>query len=622
MDHLSEPEARPDVHLGAERPTGAGPVVDDVVATGPRPEGEAGMFRRGARLIGRSLRAHPGAHTLAILSANVFALAAVGFTVVIGRITDDVIVPALDEGVSDGGRLAGAIAAVVLVALVRGAGVVGRRYFGAMAEFRTQRTGRRAIVEQYLGQPLSFHRDRATGDLLAHADADMDASTMVLKPLPFSVALVSLLVFSLVSLLLVHWLFAVVALVLFPTLLVMNRAYTDRVEVPATAAQNQIGVISGIAHESFDGVLVVKTLGREDAEVERLGDAAETLRRNRVAVGRLRGTFEPAIDALPNLGIVVLLAVGGWLVSDDAVTVGQVVQAMTLFTILALPMRVMGFMLEELPRSVVARDRIDRMLAVPIPPRSAGGRLPHGPLGVDVDDVTYRYGDQVVLDGVRFGVAPGEAVALVGSTGAGKSSLVTLLGGLDGPAAGRILIGGVDAATVDPDELADAVVPVFQETFLFADTLRENLTLGADIDERELWRVAELVRADGFIADLPAGFDTVVGERGVTLSGGQRQRVALARALLRRPRVLLLDDATSAIDPRVEAQVLANLRQAAGATMVIVAHRLSTIEMADRVVYLAGGRVAATGTHQELLAEPAYAALARAYEVATAAEGW
>jgi ABC-type multidrug transport system fused ATPase/permease subunit len=241
--------------------------------------------------------------------------------------------------------------------------------------------------------------------------------------------------------------------------------------------------------------------------------------------------------------------------------------------------------------------------------------LPPGPLSVDLDDVTFAYdaGDPV-LAGLSVRVAPGEVVALVGSTGAGKSTLCSLVADLIDPTGGTVRVGGVALDQVDPDELSAAVSLVFQETFLFGDTVRSNLTLGADVGDDELWRVLDVARARGFVERLPRRLDEVVGERGVTLSGGQRQRLALARALVRRPRVLLLDDATSAVDARVEQAILDRLRGSIAATTIIVAHRVSTIALADRVLLLDGGQVAATGTHAELLSLPAYAALVRAYE--------
>jgi ABC-type multidrug transport system fused ATPase/permease subunit len=240
---------------------------------------------------------------------------------------------------------------------------------------------------------------------------------------------------------------------------------------------------------------------------------------------------------------------------------------------------------------------------------------PAGALTVEADRLRFAHqGSVSVLDGLSLTIPASGSVALVGSTGAGKSTLVALLARMLEPDAGSVRIGGVPLAAIDEDELRAAVVPVFQETFLFADTIRENLTLGLDVPDEEVRRVAALCRADEFIAELPHGYDTVVGERGVTLSGGQRQRIALTRALLRRPRVLLLDDATSAVDPRIEAEILANLRAELDTTLVVVAYRLATIRLADRVLYLADGRIAADGRHEALLARPDYSALVRAYE--------
>jgi ABC-type multidrug transport system fused ATPase/permease subunit len=240
--------------------------------------------------------------------------------------------------------------------------------------------------------------------------------------------------------------------------------------------------------------------------------------------------------------------------------------------------------------------------------------LPAGPLDVVLDAVRFGYGGEVVLDGISAELRPGEIVALVGATGAGKTTLCTLLAHLLDPAAGEIRIGGVPLAEVDPDHLHRAVALVFQESFLFADTVRENLTMGVEIADDEIRAALDVARARAFVERLPAGLDEVIGERGVTLSGGQRQRVALARALLRRPRLLLLDDATSAVDARVERAILDGLRGSVAATTLVVAHRVSTIALADRVLLLEGGRITADGTHRELLAVPAYAALVRAYE--------
>jgi ABC-type multidrug transport system fused ATPase/permease subunit len=220
-----------------------------------------------------------------------------------------------------------------------------------------------------------------------------------------------------------------------------------------------------------------------------------------------------------------------------------------------------------------------------------------------------------VLDGVTFTVDPGESVAIVGATGVGKSTLSNLMVRLADPDGGTIAIGGVDLRRVDPASLRRSVAIVFQESFLFATSVRENIALDSEADEAAILRAAAIAAADRVAAKLPHGIDTVVGERGHTLSGGERQRVALARALVREPRLLILDDATSAVDPSIEADILAALRRELSTTLVVVAYRLSTIRLADRVIFLEDGSVRATGPHEELLATvPGYAAIIRAYE--------
>jgi ABC-type multidrug transport system fused ATPase/permease subunit len=246
--------------------------------------------------------------------------------------------------------------------------------------------------------------------------------------------------------------------------------------------------------------------------------------------------------------------------------------------------------------------------------------LPVGPLGVEVDDVDFAYpGGPPVLTDLRFTVHPGEVLALTGATGSGKSTLCYLLARLMDPTDGRIEVGGVDLTVADPRELRSSVALVFQETFLFADSVQENLTLSEPIPDATVAWATGIARADEFIGALDRGRDTVIGERGVTLSGGQRQRLALARALLRHPRLLILDDATSAVDPRIEQQILSGLRRELDMTTVVVAHRVSTIALADRVLFLDEGRLVAEGSHEDLLATvPAYEALIRAYEAADA----
>jgi ABC-type multidrug transport system fused ATPase/permease subunit len=575
------------------------------------------VFMRGLRIIGSYVAMHPWPFAVAVSGATLYAGMTVGSTIVLGRITDRVLVPAFSaHGVRFSTVLWGAFA-IFLVGVVKAIGVILRRYFAGMTAARVRRTLTTRVVDRYQELPLAYHRAHPTGELMAHAEADVEASIDVLHPLPWSLAVILLVLFATISLVVTDPFMALIGVLVLPGLGVINRIYTRRVEGPAMAAQERIGEVSSVAHESIDGALMVKTLGREQAEIGRMRAKAEALRDERVRVGRLRASFEPAFEAIPSLGIIVLIAVGAWRVSTGAISVGTLVQFVSLFELLAFPLRLIGFVLSDIPRAVVGYTRLQEVWDEPVrlPVASEHVPVPKGALGLSVRDVAFAYGSGPrVLEDVSFEVAPDESVAIVGQTGSGKSTLAQLLVRLSDPDAGTIELGGVDLRRIDPDQLRRDVAIVFQESFLFARSVRENIALESGASDREIEAAARLAQADRFIRELPHGYDTVLGERGVTLSGGQRQRLALARALVRRPRLLILDDATSAVDPTIEAVILGSLRRELRTTLIVIAYRVSTISLADRVLFLEDGRIAAEGSHAELLAYPSYEAMVSAYE--------
>jgi ATP-binding cassette subfamily B protein len=382
--------------------------------------------------------------------------------------------------------------------------------------------------------------------------------------------------------------------------------------------------VSAIAHESFDGALVVKTMGREAEETRRFHERTWQLRDALIRIGRLRGLFDPLLEALPSVGTLAVLVVGTWRLNRGAIEVTALVSVAYLFTVLAFPVRAIGWVLAELPRSVAGWDRVSRVL-------TATGHMPYGDLDLErtdrpatlrFDRVTFSYADrdEPVLRDVSFEVPAGRTVALVGPTGSGKSTIATLAARLVDPDEGTVYLDGVDVRRLSHAALSRTVALVPQVAFGFDDTVRANVALDRPgIDDEQIWQALRLAQADGFVAALKDGLDTFVGERGTSLSGGQRQRLTLARALAGRPRLLILDDATSAVDPRVEAAILAGLRGGGQASILVVAYRRATIALADEVVYLERGRVVARGRHEELLASvPGYANLVTAYERAEA----
>jgi ABC-type multidrug transport system fused ATPase/permease subunit len=566
-------------------------------------------------------------YSVALAGSTLYALMTVASAYALGWITQNTILPAFKSGHTTAGALAGAAALIIGVSVLKCIGIAARRTGAGIMQYRLMGSYRRRITKQYLQLPLSWHQDWSTGTLLSNANSDVEAMWSNIAPFPLACGVIIMLVATAGLLVATDWVLALVGFVVFPLVGVLTYGYGRAVAPRAMRAQELRGAVSSVAHDSFDGALVVKTLGREADETERFRVRSLELRDGLIRLGRVRGLFDPTMEALPNLGVLVALLAGSYRLQHGAINTGQLVQVAYLFTLLALPIRAIGFVFAEMPRSVVGAERVFRVL-------EAKGSMAYGEgllggttsdaVGVALRSVDYAYsGAAPVLNDVTLDVAVGRTIAVVGPTGAGKSTLAGILVRLVDPTDGTVLYDDLDLRSLRQGEVSAAAALVPQQTFLFDDTVRGNIALGADFSDDDVWAALRTAQADRFVRALPEGLDTRVGERGATLSGGQRQRLALARAVIRRPRLLLLDDATSSVDPSVEQAILAGLARTTGSatatSVLVVAYRRATIALADEVVFVDDGRVVARGPHEVLLAEvEGYRALVTAYEQAEA----
>jgi len=514
-------------------------------------------------------------------------------------IVDDVIT-------TDERPLAPWLALLVVMGVVRFGLAYVRRYRGGRIALDVQHDLRTEIFRQLQRLDFARHDELQTGQLVSRASSDVALVQGFMQFLPIGVGNVVMFVFSLIAMFILSPLLTAVMLAVGPLLLITAMRLRTSVFPASWDAQQRAGEVANVVEESVTGVRVVKGFGQERAELERLAERSERLYSGRVRMVNLQARLQPALQVIPAFGQVAVLALGGWLAIEDRISLGTFLAFSTYMLRLVPPVRMMAAILTvgQLARAGAERifDLLDSTPVVQEKPDAPPLNVRRGEVGFDGVTFGYTHAEPVLRD-FSLTVAAGETVALVGASGSGKSTLALLLPRFYDVHEGSVTIDGVDVRDVTLASLRQRIGVVFEDSFLFSDTVRANIAFAKpDATNEEVEAAARAAEAHDFIVRLPNGYDTVVGEQGLTLSGGQRQRVALARALLSDPQILLLDDATSSIDSRIEEEIHATLRRlAVNRTTLLIAHRRSTLSLADRIVVVAGGRVLDHGTHEELV---------------------
>ncbi|WP_354697513.1 Putative multidrug export ATP-binding/permease protein [Paraconexibacter sp. AEG42_29] len=507
--------------------------------------------------------------------------------------------------------LGGAVAIAGLLRLVL---TIFRRLVAGRVSLGVEYDLRRMLFGHLLKQELAFFDRQQTGQLMSRATVDLASVRFFLGyGLVFLVQSALTIVLASVAMIITDPLLAAIALAPVPVVVYTATRYGRQSRPAIQEVQQRLAELTADVEENISGVRVVKAFAAEERQLDRFSRGVGRVFDQSMVSTRLQARYNPLIGFLPQLGLAALLFLGGRRVIDGDLTTGQFASFYAYLIMLLGPMRMLGMGLGLAQRATASGVRLFEILDrdPQIVARPGAGPLPDGNGQVEFRDVTLQYEGtrSPALRDVSLTVAPGRTLAVVGATGSGKTALVQLIARLYDVSDGAVLVDGTDVRDVEPAALRSQIAIVGDDPFLFSATVAENIAYArADASREEVELAAERAQAAGFIAALPDGYDTRIGERGLTLSGGQRQRIAIARAFLADPRILILDDATSSVDASTEQAIKASLREVmAGRTTIVIAHRLSTIALADEIVVLEGGTVAAAGSHDELLsASPLY----------------